>query len=550
MNSDNTAMNRLQSSVLFFLIVALPALAWGQHKPSAPAPKPSAPAHAPAPAHTSAPAHTAAASRPNTASHTATAGQKPGMTKPGTTSSRTGTTARTSTTGRAGSTGKPGTTAGKSTTPATTGKGGPAAKPGTSGKPGTVSHNASRTPPGKTVALKSGGSASIRPNGKIRSIDKNGMHIEHGMHGGRTVVSEHNGARVVTTGKHGGYVQRPYAVRNGHTYVSRTYVVNGRSYSHVYRSYYYGGRAYYGYYPAYYYNPGFYGWAYNPWAAPVSWGWGWGGAPWYGYYGGYFAPYPVYPTAAFWLTDYLISANLQAAYAAQAEANAAPAGGGDAGGAPAQDGGVDQAAPASNSAPVALSPEVKQAIAEEVKAQLAAEQAASGKAPAAGAQSTGAQPAATTASTGEVPAALDPAHTTFVVASDLAVTADGQECGLTAGDVITRIENTPDSDQKVNVIVTSSKKTDCSSGKTVAVSVDDLQEMHNHFQEQVDEGLKTLASKQGTGGLPKAPDTSTVGGEVPQPPPDTTASSALDQQQAAADQTEAAVVKEAFTQGS
>jgi hypothetical protein len=276
MNSDDTTMKRLQSSVLFFLIVALPALAWGQHKPSVSAPKPAAPAHAAAPAHPSAPAHAAATSRPNTASHTATAGQKPGTTRPGTTSTRTGTTARTSTTGRPGTAGKPGTTAGKSTTTAATGKGGTPAKPGTSGKPGTVSHNASRTPPGKTVALKGGGSASIRPNGKIRSIDRNGMHIEHGMHGGRTVVSEHNGARVVTTGKHGGYVQRPYAVRNGHTYVSRTYVVNGRSYSHVYRSYYYGGRAYYGYYPAYYYNPGFYGWAYNPWPAPIAWGWGWG----------------------------------------------------------------------------------------------------------------------------------------------------------------------------------------------------------------------------------------------------------------------------------
>jgi hypothetical protein len=377
------------------------------------------------------------------------------------------------------------------------------------------------------------------------------MHIEHGMHGGRTVVSEHNGARVVTTGRHGGYVQRPYAVRNGHTYVSRTYVMNGHAYSHVYRSYYYGGHPYYGYYPAYYYNPGFYGWAYNPWAAPVAWGWGWGGAPWYGFYGGYFAPYAVYPSAAFWLTDYLISANLQAAYAAQAEANAAQAGGGggDAGAAPAQDnsGGGDQDASASNSGSVALTPEVKQAIAEEVKAQLAAEQASSGKPAAAGAA---AAPAATTASTGEVPAALDPAHTTFIVAGDLAVVADGQECGLTGGDVLTRTSNTPDSDQKVTAIVTSSKKSDCASGKTVAVSVDDLQEMHNHFQEQMDDGLKTLASKQGSGGLPKAPDTSTVGGEVPQPPADNSAASTLQDQQAAADQTEAQVVKEAFNQGS
>jgi hypothetical protein len=547
MKSYNKILKTLKSSLLFTLIVALPSLAWGQKKTTPSAPKPAAPTHA-------APAHPATQSHTTTSGHSATTtGQKTGATRPGTTS-RTGTTsARTGTTRTNSTAGRPGTTAGKGTM----GKPGTAGKTATTGRPATTTHAATnRTPPGRTVALKGGGRANIRPNGQIRSVDRNGMHIEHGMHGGRTVVSEHNGARVVTTGRHGGYVQRPYVVRNGHTYVSRTYVVNGRAYSHVYRSYYYGGRPYYGYYPAYYYNPGFYGWAYNPWAAPVAWGWGWGGAPWYGFYGGYFAPYPVYPSAAFWLTDYLISANLQAAYAAQAEANAAaqPGGpsGGDAGNAQAQDNGSggDQSA-ASNSNAVVLTPEVKQAIAEEVKAQLAAEKAASGQ-PAASTQApaAGGQPAATTASNGEVPAALDPAHTTFVVASDLAVVADGQECGLTAGDVITRTSTTPDSDQKVTAIVTSSKKSDCAGGKTVAVSVDDLQEMHNHFQEQIDDGLKTLASKQGTGGLPKAPDTSTVAGEVPAPPPDTSAANALQDQQAAADQTEAQVVKEAFNQGS
>jgi hypothetical protein len=419
---------------------------------------------------------------------------------------------------------------------------------GTTGRPGTATKAggsaASRPLPGRTVSLKGGGRASIRPNGQIRSVDRNGMHIEHGLHGGRTVVSEHNGARIVTTGRHGGYVQRPYAVRNGHTYVQRTYVVNGRPYARVYRSYYYGGRPYYGYYPGFYYHPGFYGWAYNPWAAPVAWGWGWGGAPWYGYYGGYFAPYPVYPTAAFWLTDYLLSASLQAAYAAHAEASAAAQA--SASGAPA-DGG-DQASAAGSSNAVTLTPEVKQAIADEVKAQLAAEQAtASAPAAPAGAPASAPQ---TTASTGEVPAALDPAHTTFVVASDLAVSADGQECGLTQGDVLTRLDTTPDADQKVTVLVTASKKTDCSSGKKVAVSVDDLQEMHNHFQEQIDDGLKTLAEKQGTGGLPKAPDTATTSGEISPPPPDTTAAAALQNQQTAADDTEAQVVKDAFSQGS
>jgi hypothetical protein len=84
----------------------------------------------------------------------------------------------------------------------------------------------------------------------------------------------------------------------------------------VYRGYSFKGRTYYGYQPAVYYHPAFYGWASSPWTGPVSFGaaaWGWAGAPWYGYYG--FTPYPLYAGPAFWLTDYLVAANLQAAYA-------------------------------------------------------------------------------------------------------------------------------------------------------------------------------------------------------------------------------------------
>jgi hypothetical protein len=356
---------------------------------------------------------------------------------------------------------------------------------------------------------------------------------------------------VVNTGRHGGYVQRSYVSRGGRTYVSRTYVYGGRTYVGVYRSYGYGGYCcYYGYHPGYFYGGGFYGWAYNPWPAPVYWGWGWGGAPWYGYYGAYFAPYPVYPSPAFWLTDYLLAASLQAAYAANAEA---AAGGGDEGAAAnagasdnlqaSNDGGG--AAPAPSTGPVALSPEVKQAIAEEVKAQLAAEkaEAASASAPAAsGGDSGGGQQAASN----EVPPALDPARRTFVVSDDIAVVdADGQECGLTSGDVITRITDTPDDDKKVNVSVSASKKDDCGAGKTVAVSVDDLMEMHNHFREQLDKGMGELAKKNGTGGLPKAPDTSTTASDVPPPQPDANAEKTLKEQQADADKTEAEVKQEA-----
>ena len=101
-----------------------------------------------------------------------------------------------------------------------------------------------------------------------------------------------------------------------------------------------------------------------------------------------------------------------------------------------------------------------------------------------------------------------------MVASNLDVTApaSGQECSLTAGDVVMRLSDTPDNNQNVTASVQSSKQGDCAAGQTVAIGVQDLQEMHNQFREQLDSGLKTLADKAGTGGLPKAPDTATTSG--------------------------------------
>jgi hypothetical protein len=482
------------------------------------------------------------------------------------------------------------------------------------------------------------GTAQIR-NGRISSIDSNEMHIERNLNNVRTVVSERSGGvRVVTTGKQGGYVQRPYldhaghpyVDRAGHPYYSRTYYNHGVHTTGVYRGYNYGGRTYYSYYPALYYRSAFYAWGYNPWPGPVYWGlgaWGWGGAPWYGFYGGYFTPYSSYASPAYWLTDYLIASSLQAAYAAQTgdqqlqasdavgtrwieEESGVPStwtrrgtsnvfdaiyptigvttvntvtvsdnkvyiarSSGSDGNLCSYDGTVgpdgasitgtytcrngsalwkatmirDSTPPSADGPPpqaasnaVTLTPEVKEAIAEEVKAQLAAEQAAAGQS--GQGASSGVAP---TTSKEEVPPALDPTRHTFVVSTDLAVVADGQECALTSGDVITRLTDSPDADQKVNVFVTSSKKTDCASGKQVAVSVDDLQEMYNHFQEQLTNGMGELAKKQGTGGIPKAPDTGTTASNVPPPPPDNTAAKSLQDQQQAADQTEDEVKRQA-----
>lgn len=552
------------SSLLLLVLAGLIAVAEGQHdKKSSPAP---APRPAPAP-HVSAPAQHAAVSRPASggpATNTrpaSTMGTRPNSSTVGTRPTTIGGRTSTGTGGRPGST-TMGTTRGPATTNRSTMPGnrstgpgamgnarGPVGNASANGRMGAGAHAVNRPLPGRQVSLRGGGSAVIRPNGQIRSINRNGLQINRGINGSRTVVSTHNGARIVTTGRNSGYVQRAYVTRGGNTYVSRTVVVNHVTYTSVYRSYSYGGYCcYYGYHPAYYYAPVYYGWAYNPWPAPVYYGWGWGGSPWYGYYGGYFAPYPVYPSAAFWLTDYLIAANLQAAYEARASAQAAAEasnnGGGEQQQPSQQPSGNDNSA--SNSGPVTLTPEVKEAIAEEVKAQLAAQQAAAQQASAGTKQST----STTAASAEEVPAALDPARHTFIVANDLTVSSDGQECGLTAGDVIKRTSDTPDDDRKVTATVSASKKSDCAVGKEIAIGVDDLQEMHNKFEEQLDNGMKDLASKQGKDGLPKAPDTKATPSDVPPPPPDNNAAKALEEQQTTADQTESQVVKEAFSQGS
>jgi TIR domain len=126
---------------------------------------------------------------------------------------------------------------------------------------------------------------------------------------------------------------------------------------------------------------------------------------------------------------------------------------------------------------VALTPETKRAVEEEVKKQLSLE--------AAGPNQGG--------SPGAPPPALDSAlNRTFVVDSDVTVVTNGHECALTSGDVLTRLTDTPDANRMVNVEVAASKIGDCAAGQTVAVKVDDLQEMYNHFQAVLTLGMEEL----------------------------------------------------------
>lgn len=352
-----------------------------------------------------------------------------------------------------------------------------------------------------------GREARFAPSGRVRYVhdDRHGITVRESVRGGRVVETVRpGGVRVVSYGPRRGFVQAPIALRPG--FVQRTYVVNNVRYTRVYHTYAYRNVTIVRYVPAVYYAPAFYGWAYRPWGPRVVFAWGWGGAPWYGFYGYYFAPAPYYPSAAFWLTDYLIAENLRLAYENRQLANEAAEARAEA----------DEARQENESS--ALTPEVKQQIADEVQRQLQEQQSSSG----------GVQP---TSDLEGLPPALDPNQRTFIVSSSMDVDLAGQSCSLTAGDILTRLDDQPDSDGAVQVMVSSSKRGDCRIGAKPRIQVSDLQEMHNDFRAQMDQGLETLSANQGKGGLPSGPAANPRPVAAGQAAPDASADSQLQKQQ-------------------
>jgi hypothetical protein len=364
-----------------------------------------------------------------------------------------------------------------------------------------------------------GGEVRMRPNGRPAEIHARGMEIHHGLNGGRRVEAVRaDHSRVVAYRGGHGYVEHPFHY-GGREFGHRTYYSHGRYYDHYYGHYYYHG-VYVNYYtPGYYYRPAFYGWAYNPWVAPVPYAWGWGAAPWYGYYGGWFTPYPVYASASLWLTDYVISTSLAAAYQAQVEANAA---------AQAQGAAADAAA---------YTQDTKDLIAAEVQRQIALENAE--------AQNTGQQAAPDPSSSSIQRELTDGVQHVFVAGQSLdVVDSSGAECAVSEGDALQLSGPPPADATAADLVVLSSKGgQECRKGATVSLSLTDLQEMQNHMREVIDQGMGELQTKQGKGGLPAEP-ASAAGPPVKATlasaagPPDTNAGAEINQEAQAADDAE------------
>jgi hypothetical protein len=467
-------------------------IANGQKKPAAPAApaKPAAAAAKPAagPAKSGAPAASHAGS-PSTAgkSGPTTAGGARGPTTAG--GAKSGPSTAGGRTGAASTAGHPATAGGHTGAantaghPAAASTGGrPGAAGGKAGGPSAANHSAGKAPNGSHMAhAANGSSVRTRANGSRADVhdSKRGMDIHHGLNGNRRVASERaDHSRVVSErGGRGYYQQRPYGYR-GHEYARRSYYDHGRAYDRYYNRYSYHGMFVYGYAPGFYYAPAFYGWAYNPWVTPVPYAWGFVAAPWYGYYGAYFTPYPVYPSASLWLTDYIISQSLAANYAAAQAAQ-------------------QQAALPPDAAP--MTPDIKALVAEEVKRQLALSNQE--------AQTTAANNVPDPASSGIARMMSDNIQHVFVAGADLdLVDATGTECAVSEGDAL-QLTGPPAADATAaNLVVLSSKGgVECHKGATVSVALTDLQDMQNHMRETIDAGMGDLQQKGGTGGLPAVP---------------------------------------------
>jgi hypothetical protein len=325
------------------------------------------------------------------------------------------------------------------------------------------------------VRTVNGGEIHRTPSGAIREVHTpTGAVIRHSPSGVRHVEVVRGGGRIIVANATGrsGYVQRPL-VSHGHAFVQRTFIYNGVATARIYRPWSYGGREYHVYVPHHYYRPAYYVWVGSPWARPVTYGWGWGARPWYGYYGGYFRPYRTYASPAYWLADFVLATTLEAAYLSQNATVSAP--------------------PVVYNEQTSLSPEVKQAIADEVRRQMDQERA--DQAAYQGASQISGPP----------PLFSDRGPRVFLVSNNVMAFAGNQECPLVEGDVIQLVETPSPSSEYAQVKVLSSRGGSCSKGSYLSVSTVDLQEMHNHLRATVGQGMEKLQSDQGRNGLPSLP---------------------------------------------
>jgi hypothetical protein len=183
-----------------------------------------------------------------------------------------------------------------------------------------------------------------------------------------------------------------------------------------------------------------------------------------------------------------------------------------------------------------MTKQVKDAVADEIKLELAAGQKTT-------------DPAASNSGTLESLLADGKPHV-FVASAALTVTSSGTDCGLTEGDVLALNTPPPGDATAADLRVLAGKQSDCTKGDVVTVELTDLQEMHNHLLSNIDKGMAEMKDHPGQGGLP-APPADAISGtkEAPYaagaPAADPNGAAELDQTAQQGAQTEKQVVAEA-----
>ena len=334
------------------------------------------------------------------------------------------------------------------------------------------------------------GTVARMHNGKVTTVSKLGPDgtgvMTHtsptGVRSVHSITRDEHGGRVDTV-VHGNHVYREHDIPGRAGYRQRTTIVENRTVVTVYRETTYRGYAYPVYVPAYYYPPRAYLYFGSPWSSPVVYGWG--GLQLSSGFGIYFAPTVTYASPDAYVADYAIGQNLQAAQAAQETATPDDA--------ESQTGSLQP-----------IPPQVRQDYVSEVATERQLQAADAAGHPSASA----------------IPGALDPKFTLFQSWSDTEADNNGEQCAISGGDFVRRVDLTPDANKTVAVKIASVVKatpSHCAVDSTVRIPVDTLQEWFNKFIESQQAGYESMVSGDNHTKFPAVP------GDAPVPNPAGTA---------------------------
>ncbi len=340
----------------------------------------------------------------------------------------------------------------------------------------------------------------------IKVTRGNGAVLEsHRDRDGHYRVTKNFGDHRVVSYSRRGYIEKSYRGRHDQMLLRRTYV--DRISRKAYVRYYYNDRLGYRVYrPSWYFGANFYsglivGSAWTPLRYSYYKGWRWYANPWVFHprnpYAYYFAPYSVYRSPVYWVTDYVIAESLASYYSRStelAQENAA----------------LRQQVDSLNNeissmqdvqdeevlkqqqqleANAVISQEIKEQIAVQVKAELEAQQKQSSVA---------------------ISDVLSNTNYLFVASDELDVSytdSSGSEvsCTISEGDIFQLNKAISQGEEVAEIKIKTSKKSEdsCPTGTIAYASVKNLEEMKNEFSARTEAGAKAAYEQQGKNGIPQ-----------------------------------------------